>query len=140
MKLVIDSNVFVSSLDPKDVFHTECVAIFERLLDLEIEAFCPVLVLVEITGVIRRRTNDESLALIVAEELTRLPAIHWVEMTHAAAKRACFLCASTGLKGGDAIVLQVADQYGIPLLTKDAEIAARSPKGILVVDPAELTI
>lgn len=38
MKFVIDSNVFISSIDPKDIFHLECYPILERLLDFEIEA------------------------------------------------------------------------------------------------------
>ena len=29
MRLVIDSNIFVSGLDPKDVFHSECYPIIE---------------------------------------------------------------------------------------------------------------
>jgi hypothetical protein len=32
MKLVIDSNIFVSSLDPSDIFHNECWPIFQKLL------------------------------------------------------------------------------------------------------------
>jgi predicted nucleic acid-binding protein len=46
----------------------------------------------------------------------------------------------TGLRGGDAIVLQVAEQYGIPLLTKDKEMKERAPKGILVFDPMDVPL
>ncbi len=59
MRLVVDSNIFVSSLDPKDIFHSECYPVFERILAFEIEALCPALVLVETTCVIRRRTSSE---------------------------------------------------------------------------------
>jgi predicted nucleic acid-binding protein len=58
MRLVVDSNIFISSLDPKDIFHSECYPIFERILNFEIEALCPALVLVETTCVIRRRTKS----------------------------------------------------------------------------------
>jgi hypothetical protein len=27
MRLVVDSNIFISSLDPKDIFHSECYPI-----------------------------------------------------------------------------------------------------------------
>jgi len=60
MKLVVDSNIFVSSLDPKDVFHAEC---------------------------------------------------------H-----------------------QVAEQYGVPLLTKDKEMKRKSPRDILVFEPSDLPL
>jgi len=49
MKLVVDSNIFVSALDPKDSFHGECYPILKKILTFEIEAICPLLVLVEVT-------------------------------------------------------------------------------------------
>jgi hypothetical protein len=30
MRFVVDSNIFISSLDPKDIFHSECYPIFAR--------------------------------------------------------------------------------------------------------------
>jgi predicted nucleic acid-binding protein len=61
MKFVVDSNILISSLDPKDVFHSECYPIFKRILSFEIEAICPVLVLVEVICVLNRRIKDEKL-------------------------------------------------------------------------------
>src|SRR5689334_13040356 len=101
MKLVVDSNIFISSLDPKDIFHSECYPIFERMIKFEIEALCPVLVLVETICVIRRRTNNEDAARKIHKNLTLLPSINWFDITLAVAERACLLGARTGLKGGD---------------------------------------
>ncbi len=139
MKLVIDSNIFVSALDPNDVFHTECYPILEKILTFEIEVLCPSLVLVETTCVLRRRTNSEEIAVAVYKNLAQIPAINWLDITLEVAERASMLGAKTGLKGGDTIVLQVAEQYGIPILTKDKEIKQRAPKGILVFEPAEVS-
>lgn len=50
------------------------------------------------------------------------------------------LAAKTGLKGGDAIVLQVAEQYGIPLVTRDKEVREKAPEGIFVSEPANLAL
>ena len=138
MRLVIDSNIFISSLDPKDIFHSECYPIFERIIRFEIEALCPVLVLVETTCVIRRRTNNEEAARNIYRSLTSLPSINWLDIALAVAERACLLGARTGLKGGDTLVLQVAEEYGIPLLTKDKEMKAKAPTGILVYEPIDL--
>ena len=138
MRLVIDSNIFISSLDPKDIFHSECYPIFERIIRFEIEALCPVLVLVETTCVIRRRTNNEEAARNIYRSLTSLPSINWLDIALAVAERACLLGARTGLKGGDTLVLQVAEEYGIPLLTKDKEMKAKAPAGILVYEPIDL--
>ena len=140
MKLVVDSNIFVSSLDPKDIFHSECYPVFERILAFEIEALCPALVLVETTCVIRRRTSSEDAARLVYKNLSALPSINWFDITLAVAERACVLGAMTGLKGGDALVLQVAEEFGVPLLTKDKEIKDKAPAGLIVLQPDEVPI
>jgi predicted nucleic acid-binding protein len=67
-----------------------------------------------------------------------LPSINWFDVTLAVAERACQLGIKTGLKGGDAIVLQVADEYSIPLLTKDKEMKNKAPAGILVFEPGDV--
>lgn len=140
MKLVIDTNIFVSGLDPNDVFHKECFPVLMKLLSFEITALCPSLVLVETTCVIRRRTQSEAIAVAVYKNLARLPAINWLDVNLDVAKRASMLGAITGLRGGDAIVLQVAEQCGIPLLTKDKEIKEKAPREIIVLEPVELNL
>ncbi|MFQ5976460.1 MAG: type II toxin-antitoxin system VapC family toxin [Candidatus Hydrothermarchaeales archaeon] len=140
MKLVIDSNIFVSSLDPKDIFHSECYPLFEKLLSFEIECLCPAIVLVETTCVIRRRTNSESIAVSIYQNLVRLPSINWLDITVEVAERACMLGSKIGLRGGDAIVLQVAEQHGIPLLTKDKEMKEKGSKSILIFEPSGLPL
>lgn len=140
MRLVVDSNIFISSLDPKDIFHSECYPLFERILNFEIEALCPALVLVETTCVIRRRTGSEDAARNVYKSLYLLPSINWFNITFAVIERACLLGAKTGLRGADTIVLQVAEEYGIPLLTKDKEIKDKAPTGIRVFEPKDVPL
>jgi predicted nucleic acid-binding protein len=140
MKLVVDSNIFVSSLDPKDKFHNECYPIFEKILTFEIEALSPSIVLVEVTCVLRRRTGSENIANEIYKNLSQMPGINWLDINLDVAQRASILCAKTGLKGGDAIILQVAEEYGVPLLTKGKEIKQKSPRYILVLEPSEIKI
>ncbi|MBF0607935.1 MAG: PIN domain-containing protein [Magnetococcales bacterium] len=117
--VAIDSNIFVSSLDPGDVFHNECYPIFERLLREEFNAICSCLVLVETVCVISRRLNYEKIATDVYNELASLSSIQWIDITSEIAARACLLGIETTLKGGDAIILQTARKFAIPLVTKD---------------------
>ena len=140
MKVILDSNILVSSLDPEDIFHSECIPIFERIINFDIEVFCPLLVLVETTCVIRRRTNNESIGYAVYRNLFNQKSINWLEMTADAAEKACILGNNTGLRGGDAIVLQAAEQYGYPLITKDRELIKKAPKGIFVFEPSDLPL
>ncbi len=78
------------------------------------EALCPALVLVETTCVLRRRTNSEEIATAIYRNLARMPAVNWLDITIEVAQRASMLGARAALRGGDTIVLQVAEQYGVP--------------------------
>jgi predicted nucleic acid-binding protein len=95
MKLVVDSNILVSSFDPKDMFHSECYPVFERILSFEIGALSPALVLVETTCALRRRTNSEEIARKIYRDLALLPSINWLDITLEVAERACMLGAKT---------------------------------------------
>jgi predicted nucleic acid-binding protein len=138
MRVVIDTNVFVAALDPKDRFHAECRPLFERLVRLEVEALCPALVLAETVCALRRRTNDADLAASLLKNLVSLPGVIWLDLSVDAAVQAGMLGARTGLRGGDAVVMQVAEEHGIPLVTKDGEMAARAPRGLWVLGPADV--
>jgi len=36
--------------------------------------------------------------------------------------------------------VQIAEIYGIPILTKDKEIKQKAPKGIMVLEPSDLPL
>ena len=116
----------------------KCYPIFEKIVNREIEALCPVFVLAETTCALRRKTNSEEIALRIYKSLVFLPGIKWLNISIDVVEKACLLGIKTGLKGGDAIVLQVAEQYNIPILTKDKEIKEKSPKHIFVFEPTDL--
>lgn len=48
-------------------------------------------------------------------------------------------CVGTGLRAGDSAVLQVAEELGVPLVTKDREFWERRLPGVLLFEPAELS-
>jgi predicted nucleic acid-binding protein len=136
--LVIDSNIFVSALDPVDRFHTECKPLFDRVIRFEVEAVCPASVLVEVTSVLRRRMGSAEIARYVWRNLRKLPSVHWLEMSLEVAERMCEIVSRTGLRAGDAAVLQVAVDLGVPLVTKDREFWEKRLAGVLLFEPAEL--
>jgi len=138
VQVVVDSNILISALDPQDQFHAECFPLFSRLLEQEIRALCPAFVLVETTCVLRRRTKNPQFAWEAYQDLLRLASITWMPLPLETAVRACQLGIETGLKGGDAIVLQAAVESGIPLLTKDREIHAKAPATVQLFEPGNL--
>jgi predicted nucleic acid-binding protein len=140
MKLVVDSNIFVSALDPKDIFHAECYPILKHILSHEIEVISPNLVLVETACVLRRRSGNKQFAHRLYEDLAFLESINWLDITFDVAQQACIMGIATGLKAVDATILQVSEEFGIPLLTKDKEIKEKAPKSIFIFEPSELPL
>lgn len=55
------------------------------------------------------------------------------------AERICEIVARTGLRAGDGAVLQIAEELGVPLVTKDREFWEKRLPGVLIFEPAELT-
>jgi predicted nucleic acid-binding protein len=140
MKFVVDSNIFVSAFDPKDIFHAECHPVLKHILSHEIEVISPNLVLIETTCVLRRRSGNEQSAHRLYEDLVSIESINWLDITFDIAQQACIMGITTGLKAVDATILQVSEEFGIPLLTKDKELKEKAPKNILVFEPSELPL
>ena len=138
MKLVVDSNIFISSLDRLDIFHSECAPLFEKIIHRQIKVLSPLIVLAETVCILGRRLESKDLARRAYRDLAFQPAIHWLELKAAEAEEACELGIQTGLKGSDALVVQVAVKSGLPLLTKDKEIQAKAPASVQLIEPNDL--
>lgn len=82
----------------------------------------PYTVLVEIVAAVRRRTGLEELAIEVMKELMKIENIYFVSIDDKSAKEAAKISAKTGLKGMDAIVVQVAKEFRTELITFDDEM------------------
>jgi len=98
MKFVIDTNIFVSSLDPNDIFHRECYPIFNKILEFEVQAACPALILAETCCILNRRTNDKDFTRKIYQRLSILPSIVWLPLTLEVSENACELGIKTGLR------------------------------------------
>jgi predicted nucleic acid-binding protein len=138
MRVVLDSNVFVSAFDPKDTAHSLCLPVLESVLAGSLEVVCPKLVLIETVCALNRRVGDSAVSVSIAHELARMPTIAWCDLDLDMTRRACQLGVSTGLRGGDAIVMQVAEDSGLPLVTEDKEIKLRAPQRVAVISSLEL--
>ena len=138
MRFVVDSNVWVSALDTKDLFHAECRPVLSKIIHAEIEAICPVIVFAETVCAVRRRTGREDLAAEALRDLSLLAAVTWLDVSLDMAKRACVLGIETGLKGVDSLVVLLAKELGLQLVTKDREMIAKAPAGMTVLEPLQL--
>jgi predicted nucleic acid-binding protein len=124
--VTVDSSVIISTLLPSEKRHEEACAIWNKVLSDETPAIMPYSVLVEVVAAIRRRTGSELLALETQKMLAGLPSISFVMLDSRTAAKACRIAAKTGLRGMDALVVQVAREYKAELITFDQEMLQKS--------------
>lgn len=134
MYLTIDSSVFVSALDEKEIHHKESKALFEKVKDGVHIVFEPYTVLVEVVSAIRRKTGDKELARKVKENLLKIDTIKFFEFEKIRANKSADIGVKTGNRGMDAIVVQIAKEFNVPLVTLDGELTEKSKSEVEIED------
>ena len=124
--VTIDSSVIISSLLPNEKQHEEACQIWGKVLSGETPSVMPFSVLVEVVAAIRRRTGSELLAVEVQKTLENIPALSFVMLDSRVAAKACRIATKTGLRGMDALVVQVAKEYKSELITFDNEMLQKA--------------
>ena len=125
-KVTVDSSVIISSLLKQEPRHREALKIWERVLSGKDLAILPYSVLVEVTAAIRRRTGSEELALQVKGELMKIKAVSFAALDEQSAAEAADIAGKTGVRGMDALVIQVSKEFGSELITFDNEIIQKA--------------
>jgi len=124
-RLTIDSSVIIASLLKKEPRHKEALEIWNAVLSGRNVAVMPYSVLVEVVAAIKRRTGSESLAMQVKQELLNIEAISFVILDDKSAVEAADLAAETGVSGMDALLIQVAKEFGTELISFDEEMMSK---------------
>jgi predicted nucleic acid-binding protein len=127
-KLTIDSSVIISSLLIKESRHREALKIWEQVLLGKSLAIMPYSVLVEVVAAIRRRTGSRELALQVKKELLIADSVSFVILDATSANQAAEVAAETGIRGMDALVVQVAKEFNSKLVSFDDEMVNKTLK------------
>ena len=125
-KLTIDSSVIIASLLENEPRHGEALGIWESVIAGRDVAIMPYSVFVEVVAAIRRRTGSEELAYEVKSELLEIENISFVALDQKAAEEAADLAIRTGVRGMDALVMQVAQEFATELITFDDEMIKKS--------------
>ncbi len=133
MLLTIDSSVVVASIMEKEKYHESCERTMEKISDAEHSVVIPYSVLVEVAASVRRRANSEKLADELVNDLKNMDTIYFLELTKERALEAANIAKTTGLKGMDAIVVQIAKENNATLVTLDDEIMNKAKKVANVV-------
>ena len=82
--------------------------------------------LVEITAAIRRRTGSRELADRVKNDLLNIDNINFMGLGYEIASHAADIAMKVGVRGMDAIVIQIAKEFDIPLITLDKEMIEKA--------------
>ncbi|WP_292465833.1 type II toxin-antitoxin system VapC family toxin [Methanolobus sp.] len=130
MHLCLDSSVIVAALRRQEKDHLPALKLLRQIKDQEHIAIEPYTVLVEVVAAIRRRTGSKELATRVKDDLLALGTFRFVDLDAVSSSSAAGIAADIGVRGMDAIVIQVAKEFGIPLVTLDVEIIEKA-KGIV---------
>ncbi len=136
MLLTIDASIFVAAYRPGEPHHIESNHLLDQVADGVHEAVSPLTVLVEVAAAIRRRTGSELLGRRAERDVRRLESATFVAVNEARAMAAVRIASTIGLRGMDAIVVQVAQEFGATLVTLDAEMAQRAASIVGVRDVA----
>ena len=124
-RLTLDSSVIIASLLKKEPRHKEALEIWSTILSGNNVAIMPYSVLVEVVAAIKRRTGSESLAMEVKQELLNIETISFVILDDKSAVEAADLTAKTGVRGMDALVIQVSKEFETELVTFDDEMTEK---------------
>ena len=125
-RVTLDSSVIVSSLLEKEPRYKEASEIWTSVVSGKYFAIMPYSVFVEVVAAIRRQTGSEKLAREVKLKLLNIETISFVVLDDKSANQAADLAAKTGVRGMDALVIQVAKEFGTKLISFDDEMLLKA--------------
>jgi len=125
-KLTIDSSVIVASLLDNEPRHEEAFGIWESVLSGVNSAIMPYSIFVEVVAAVKRRTGSGQLSREVMRQLRKIENIAFVDLDSKAAEEAAEIAIRTGSRGMDALVIQVAKDFGSELITFDEEMMEKA--------------
>lgn len=134
MKLVVDSSVFVAAFREEEPYSREAFHLVSLLEKGKHTVILPVTVILEVAAAIRRRTSNDELAKSVGEKLLTFPEISLIDITAFRMAHYLDMASESGLAGMDVIVVGVAREFDVPLLTLDREIMSRGRAFVKILD------
>lgn len=119
--VTVDASVFVSAFIPKERAHEASRTFMLGVRAQSIPIIVPFLLLPEISAALARAYGRPQAAKAFVLELTRVPAIMFVDLDEGVANLAADIAANNRLRGSDAVYGAVALRFGTELVTLDRE-------------------
>lgn len=137
--LTLDSSVIIAALREQEKKHRECITLLEKIKNAEYVAVEPYTTLVEIVAAIRRRTGSKQLAERVKNNLQEIDSIYFLDLESNRANEASDIAKKSGMRGMDAIVVQITKEFNATLVSLDDEMIAKA-EGIVKVKSVDTLI
>lgn len=135
MQLTLDSSVIVAALRKQEQKHTDCKSLLQEIILGSKIAYIPYIVLVEVSSAIKRRTSSSKLAHRAMNMLIEdAKGLNLVELNKDRAEEAAKIAIDTGIRGMDAIFIQVAKEFRSTFVTLDEDVIAKVRKLVDVMD------
>jgi predicted nucleic acid-binding protein len=126
VNICLDSSVIVAALRKQEVHYEAAKNLLEKVKDGNHIAIEPYIVLIEVVAAIKRRTGSTELAKRVKNDLLAIDTINFTDLESTRANDASEIALNLGVRGMDAIVIQTAKEFNIPLITLDKEIIEKA--------------
>ncbi len=126
MNICLDSSVIVAALRKQEVHYEDAKNLLEKVKDGNHIAIEPYIVLIEVVAAIKRRTGSTKLAKRVKNDFLAIDTINFTDLESTRANDASEIALNLGVRGMDAIVIQTAKEFNIPLITLDKEMIEKA--------------
>lgn len=133
---VLDASLWVSVCHAGDRHHRRSMRWLESRLGAGDQLLAPTLLSAEVSAAVRRLTGDRSLAEAAAASLDELESFELVPLNRERATRAAEIAASAGVRGADAVYLELAAERGDVLVTWDRRQLERGRQAARVERPS----
>jgi predicted nucleic acid-binding protein len=138
MLLTLDSSIFVAALRKEEERYNECKTLLDSIVNHTYQAIEPYSVLIEVIAAVRRRTGSKEFAKEIEKGLQEISSIIFLELIRYRVKEASSIAINTGLKGMDAIVVQVAKEMDSFLVSLDDDMIKKAKPIVKVKSLDEL--
>lgn len=136
--LTLDSSVIIAALREQEEKHKECFRLLEKIKNAEYIAVESYTVLVEVVAAIKRRTGSDQLAERVKKDLQGIGSIYFFELESYRANESSDIAKRSGMRGMDAIVVQIAREFDAILVSLDDEMIKKAKNIVKVKSVNEL--
>ena len=135
--VTIDASVFVNAFSPAEAGSDTSVKLFDQLRQNGVTIIVPTLLLPEVAAAIARKQGQADLALLLTEQVRKLPNLNLVSLDEALAVSSSETAARHRLRGSDAVYAAVALRFGSLLVTLDHEQGERLKDLLSVYSPSQ---